>query len=159
MKVLVLSLEIQIADSILDKLNAEYKQFRRVLSFLDVFEKDGHSIYTTRRSKNLKDLTHCLRRILDIGNFEFDRLVLLTSNLNSTCAVYVNRLLRNGLLSKSNITIFIQKHPDVRVLMAHFQCWYLFCDRKDLPPEARLMETDTISSVDILEFIHSLIYE
>lgn len=161
MKVLVLSLEPQIADCILDNLNTEYVQFRRVLSFLDVFEKDGHSIYTTRRSKNLKDLTHCLRRILDISNFKFDHLVLLSSTLKCTCAVYVNRLLRDGLLRKmsmSNISIFIQKHPYYgRVLMAHFHCWYLFGDRKDLPSEAWLMETDDIYSVNFLEFIHSLI--
>lgn len=67
MKVL---LELDLANEILNQLYAKVAESRNVLGFLNVFTFDtGHSIFSTRRCKDLNELTHCLRRIWNIDNF------------------------------------------------------------------------------------------
>lgn len=80
MKVLMLSLEVELANGILDQLHAQVKESRNILGFLNAFDI-GHSIYSTRRCKDLNELTHCLRRLLTVDGLQFDKLYLYCSQV------------------------------------------------------------------------------
>lgn len=156
MKVLILSLELELANGILDMLYAKVKESCNILGFLNAFDT-GHSIYSTRRCKDLNELTHCLRRILNIDGFQFDKLYLFSSCCKPTCAVYLNRLVRVGLLGADakSITIVQAKNINESARMPRFNCWSLLGDRQELPSTSTTRESNSLME-DMSMLIDSL---
>lgn len=144
MRILAVSLELELANSISKQFFEQYREAQRVLDFLEVFQlNDRDQIYGIRRCNNLADLTHCLRKILTIIHLEFDRIIMVTSEWQPSCAVYINRLLRSRVLVPGDINIIKQESSNGRKSMARFHCWSLFGDRKNFPMELGSEKAET----------------